>query len=77
MRKWAYEAAPLLLALVLGPKMEVAFRQSLMLSHGNFGIFFERPFAGFSRWQRFFFSAFPLWFVIRLGAALEGRGSPA
>jgi putative tricarboxylic transport membrane protein len=43
MRKWAYEAAPLLLALVLGPKLEVAFRQSLMISHGTFGIFVERP----------------------------------
>ncbi|NWF92739.1 MAG: tripartite tricarboxylate transporter permease [Syntrophaceae bacterium] len=43
MRKWAYEGAPLLLALVLGPKLEVAFRQSLMISHGNFGIFVDRP----------------------------------
>src|SRR5512137_570 len=43
MRKWAYEGAPLLLALVLGPKLEVAFRQSLMISHGGFGIFVERP----------------------------------
>ena len=43
MRKWAYEAAPLLLALVLGPKLEVAFRQSLMLSHGSFWTFVERP----------------------------------
>lgn len=43
MRKWTYEGAPLLLALVLGPKMEVAFRQSLMISHGDFGIFINRP----------------------------------
>jgi len=43
MRKWAYEGAPLLLALVLGPKLEVAFRQSLMISHGAFNIFVERP----------------------------------
>jgi putative tricarboxylic transport membrane protein len=43
MRKWAYEGAPLLLALVLGPKLEVAFRQSLMISHGDFGIFVDRP----------------------------------
>jgi putative tricarboxylic transport membrane protein len=43
MRKWAYEGAPLLLALVLGPKLEVAFRQSLMISHGDFGIFTHRP----------------------------------
>lgn len=43
MRKWAYEGAPLLLALVLGPRLEVAFRQSLMISHGDFGIFITRP----------------------------------
>lgn len=43
MRKWAYEGAPLLLALVLGPRLEVAFRQSLMISHGDFGIFLNRP----------------------------------
>jgi putative tricarboxylic transport membrane protein len=43
MRKWAYEGAPLLLALVLGPKLEVAFRQSLMISHGDFEIFINRP----------------------------------
>ena len=43
MRKWDYEGAPLLLALVLGPKLEVAFRQSLMISHGDFGIFIRRP----------------------------------
>ena len=43
MRKWAYEGAPLLLALVLGPKLEVAFRQSQMISHGDFGVFINRP----------------------------------
>jgi putative tricarboxylic transport membrane protein len=43
LRRWAYEGAPLLLALVLGPKLEVAFRQSLMISHGDFAIFIDRP----------------------------------
>ena len=43
MSKRKYEGAPLLLGLVLGPKMEVAFRQSLMISHGSFGIFVDRP----------------------------------
>jgi putative tricarboxylic transport membrane protein len=43
LRRWAYEGAALLLALVLGPKLEVAFRQSLMISHGDFGIFVDRP----------------------------------
>jgi putative tricarboxylic transport membrane protein len=43
LRGWAYEGAPLLLGLVLGPKLEVAFRQSVMISHGDFGIFVQRP----------------------------------
>ncbi|MBN1105970.1 MAG: tripartite tricarboxylate transporter permease [Deltaproteobacteria bacterium] len=43
MRKWAYEGAPLLLALVLGEKLEIAFRQSLMISHGDFAVFVSRP----------------------------------
>jgi putative tricarboxylic transport membrane protein len=38
-----FEGAPLLLGLVLGPRMEVAFRQALMISHGDFGIFVSRP----------------------------------
>ncbi len=43
MKKFDYEAAPLVLALVLGPMMEKAFQRSLMLSEGGFGIFFTRP----------------------------------
>jgi putative tricarboxylic transport membrane protein len=43
LRGWACEGAPLLLGLVLGPKLEVAFRQSVMISHGGFAIFVERP----------------------------------
>jgi len=43
MKKFDYEAAPLVLALVLGPMMEKAFRRSLMLSDGGLGIFFTRP----------------------------------
>jgi putative tricarboxylic transport membrane protein len=43
MRKFQYDGAPLILAAVLGPLLEEAFRQSLMLSHGNFAIFVSRP----------------------------------
>jgi hypothetical protein len=43
MKKFDYEAAPLILALVLCPMMEKAFRRSLMLSDGGFGIFLTRP----------------------------------
>ena len=43
MRKFRYQGAPLVLALVLGPMLEEAFRQSLMLSRGSFKIFLTRP----------------------------------
>ncbi len=42
-RKFGYEGAPLILALVLGPLMENAFRQSLILSGGSFSIFVTSP----------------------------------
>src|SRR5512136_17552 len=43
MKKFNYEAAPLILALVLCPMMEKAFRRSLIISGGNLGMFFTRP----------------------------------
>jgi putative tricarboxylic transport membrane protein len=43
MRKLGYEGAPLILALILGPMLEKALRQSLLLSRGSFTIFFNRP----------------------------------
>ncbi|MBI4588204.1 MAG: tripartite tricarboxylate transporter permease [Candidatus Rokubacteria bacterium] len=42
-RKTGYEAAPLILALVLGGMFENSLRQSLMMSGGNPSIFFLRP----------------------------------
>jgi putative tricarboxylic transport membrane protein len=42
-RKARYEAAPFIFALVLGPILENALRQSLLMSEGSFGIFFTRP----------------------------------
>ncbi len=42
-KKLDYEAAPLVLALVLGPMMENALRRSMVLSEGNIGVFFTRP----------------------------------
>jgi putative tricarboxylic transport membrane protein len=48
MKKFDYEAAPLILAMVIGPMMEEALRQSLILSAGSFTIFVARPIsAGF------------------------------
>ncbi|MEI9476414.1 MAG: tripartite tricarboxylate transporter permease [Deltaproteobacteria bacterium] len=45
MRKLRFEAAPFVLAFILGPMMEVSFRHSLVLSRGSFGIFLQRPIA--------------------------------
>lgn len=43
MKKYDYEGAPLILAFVLSPLMELALRQSLIISHGSFMIFLARP----------------------------------
>jgi putative tricarboxylic transport membrane protein len=42
-KKLDFEIAPLLLAVVLGPMLERALRQSLIMSKGDFSIFFNRP----------------------------------
>jgi putative tricarboxylic transport membrane protein len=43
MRKFGYEAAPLVLAFVMGPLLELNLRQSLLISGGSFTIFMTRP----------------------------------
>ena len=43
MRKYKFDAPPLVLAFVLGPLMEESLRQSLLIGGGNPTIFFERP----------------------------------
>jgi putative tricarboxylic transport membrane protein len=42
-RKFGYEAAPLILGLVLGIRLETALRRSLLLEKGDLTIFFRRP----------------------------------
>ncbi len=46
MRKLNYPMAPAVLAIVLGPLAETSMRQSLLISQGSFGVFFNRPIAG-------------------------------
>jgi TctA family transporter len=41
--KLGCEAPPLLLGFVLGPMMEENFRRALLLSRGDFSVFFTRP----------------------------------
>lgn len=42
-KKFAYEPAPLILGFILGPMIETALRQSLILSNGSFSTFINRP----------------------------------
>jgi len=43
LRKYDYEGAPFILGFVLAPLLETNFRQSLVMSDGNFMIFLNRP----------------------------------
>lgn len=43
LKKFNYEPSPLIMAFVLGPMLEEAFRQSLIISRGSFRIFISRP----------------------------------
>lgn len=43
LKKLDFEAAPLMVAFILGPMWESSFRQSLILSDGSFSIFFIKP----------------------------------
>lgn len=63
-RKFRYEAAPLVLALVLGPMMENSLRQSLLMSAGTFLIFLNRPISLVFLIIAFLLLVFPLipWF---------------
>jgi putative tricarboxylic transport membrane protein len=43
LRRFQFDVAPLILALIIGPMMELAFRQSLMMSGGSFKVFVGSP----------------------------------
>jgi putative tricarboxylic transport membrane protein len=45
LRKFDFEPAPLVLAMILGPQLEASLRRSLIYSRGDLLIFFERPIA--------------------------------
>ncbi len=59
MKKFEYEGAPLVLAFVLGPLMENNLRKSLIMSQGDFSIFFTRPLAAASLIVALFLLASP------------------
>jgi len=73
-KKLNFSVFPLVLALVIGPMMEDSLRQSLMISQGEFSIFFTQPLS-----RNLFFLAgliviFP--FLYRLGRRLLPMKKP-
>jgi len=45
-KKLQYPLAPLVLAIVLGDSAETSFRQAMLMSQGEVGIFFSKPLVG-------------------------------
>ena len=60
MKKYEYEGGPLILAFILGPLLETALRQTLIISHGSFSIFIQRPISLVSLCITISFLMFPL-----------------
>jgi putative tricarboxylic transport membrane protein len=60
MRKTGFDPAPLLFAMVIGPIMETALRQSLLHSRGSFSVFLTRPIAAVLIFVSLFLLAAPL-----------------
>ena len=67
MKKFAYEPAPLVLGLVIGPLLETAVRRSLIMSKGSAAIFFQRPIAACFMGAALFMLLSPLFARRRLG----------
>jgi putative tricarboxylic transport membrane protein len=60
MKKYEYDGGPLILAFILGPMLETALRQSLIISQGSFAIFIHSPISLVSLLVALLFLMFPL-----------------
>ena len=72
-KKFQYEGAPLILAMVLGPMMEDGLRQTLLLSDGSIFILFQRPISAILLSVAIFLLIFPLtpWGKKRLASEMN------
>jgi putative tricarboxylic transport membrane protein len=71
MKKFSFEAAPLVLAFVLGPLLETALRRSLILSDGSVLIFLQRPISAAFILFSIIVLVAPLFSQMRLGRGLS------
>jgi putative tricarboxylic transport membrane protein len=74
-KKLRYEAAPFILAFVLGPMLEYHLKRSLMLSKGSFYIFFGRPISAVCLLMTFTLLILPL--LPRIGKKRPGAALPS
>jgi TctA family transporter len=72
-KKLDYPVAPLVLALVLGDRAEVAFRQSMILSGGSLGVFWNNGIAATLSTLAIVIALFP--FVTRVGRRQSGKSA--
>jgi putative tricarboxylic transport membrane protein len=74
MKRYQFEGAPLILALVLGPMLESSLRRALMMSDGSPAIFILRPISAAFLVVAMIFLVSPLIARRRIGAkALESK----
>ena len=76
MRIYRFPAAPMVLAVVLGPLMEQSMRQALMMSRGSPAIFFTRPISLVVLVLATLLLSVPVW-QLRRARAREGHGAAA
>jgi putative tricarboxylic transport membrane protein len=73
-KKLDYPVAPLVLAMVLGDRAEVAFRQSMILSGGSLGIFWSTSIAGTLTTLALVMAAYPIAAALARRAGREAPG---
>jgi len=66
-KRYKFEGAPFILALVLGPMFENSLRRALMMSDGSPAIFFSRPLSAVFLVIALFFLISPLFTRERIG----------
>jgi TctA family transporter len=77
LRKLAFDPSPIVLAMVLGPTMEQALRQALIMSKGEFGIFLSRPIAAGMLGAAILLLLFHLFEVLRRAQKQRSTKHPA
>jgi putative tricarboxylic transport membrane protein len=74
MRRYDFDGAPLILAIILGPMLELSLRRALMMSDGSPSIFLFRPLSAAFLLISVVFLVYPLFIRKRIGEkAIEAK----